>query len=141
MTRLERWLRFNGVGIMGAALQLSSVALLHRFAPRHYMLESLLALEITLLHNFLWHRRWTWQNTNASWPQSLLRFHLTNGLVSCVGNLVLMPILVSIMRCPPVIAAAMTIIACSLINFAASERWVFASASPLASRRRGEVSC
>jgi len=60
------------------------------------------ALEITLLHNFVWHLHYTWRdrfptlNAKSAFRNGapgdrgalagqLLRFHLANGLVSMIG--------------------------------------------------------
>ncbi|HLI77180.1 MAG TPA: GtrA family protein [Acidobacteriaceae bacterium] len=129
MSVLVRWLRFNGVGAMGTAVQLGVLALLNHLWRGHYMWASATALEVTLLHNFAWHRRFTWRDrcdeAQERWRQ-LLRFHLSNGLVSLVGNLGLMRMLVAGAHTPAVAANAVAIVGCSLLNYSVGNRWVFA---------------
>lgn len=128
MTLVPRALRFSLVGIAGAAVQLGAVVVLHRMMPRHYLVDAGLALEITLLHNFLWHRRYTWRDRsaqNSAWRQ-LVRFHVANGLVSLGGNLALVRLLVGAAHAPVVLADAAAILPCSLVNFGLGQRWVFA---------------
>jgi putative flippase GtrA len=125
---LIRWGKFNAVGAMGMAVQLAALAAFNRLAPGHYLLTSAAALEVTLVHNFIWHLRYTWRDRqeNSSRLTKLLRFHLSNGMVSLVGNLVLMRILVG-ESCLPVLAAnAIAILLCSLVNYGLGDRWVFA---------------
>ena len=56
---LRRWCVFNGIGLAGAAVQLAVLWML--LAARvHYLPATILAVEAALLHNFLWHERWTW---------------------------------------------------------------------------------
>jgi len=55
----------------------------------------------------------------------LLRFHLANGLVSMIGNLGLMPLLVSGAHIPVVAANAIAILGCSIVNFFLGDRWAF----------------
>ncbi|MBZ5515825.1 MAG: GtrA family protein [Acidobacteriia bacterium] len=85
-----RWLRFNAVGAMGAALQLALLALLVHVVGMHYLWATALSVEAAILHNFLWHRRWTWADRRGASDgaaAALARFNLTNGLVSISGNL------------------------------------------------------
>jgi putative flippase GtrA len=141
---IARWGRFNLVGAVGMAVQLGAMALINRLAPGHYMLATAAAIEITLLHNFVWHLHFTWRdrfptlNTKGvfrmgqpderrSLAGHLIRFHLSNGLVSMVGNLALMPVLVEGARIPVVAANAVAILCCSIVNFFLGDRWAFVS--------------
>jgi putative flippase GtrA len=112
---------------MGMVLQLSSLAVFARYAPGHYLLASAAAVELAILHNFVWHLHYTWRDRNdgSSLMVRLLRFHLSNGLVSMVGNLALMRILVQEAHLPILIANTIAIVFCSLINFCLGDLWVF----------------
>jgi putative flippase GtrA len=129
MNPFIRWCKFNLVGAAGMAVQLGSLALLNRCSGGHYLYASAAALEVTLLHNFAWHLRYTWRDRrdNSALLGQLLRFHLSNGLVSLVGNLALMHILVEGARLPVLAANSIAILCCSLINFCLGNEWVFAA--------------
>jgi putative flippase GtrA len=117
----KTWLRFNAVGIAGAPLQVALLWLLMHFGA-HYLWATALSVEAALLHNFFWHTRWTWQGRDAS----LLRFHLANGLVSIVSNLIWMRIFTGWLGVPAVPANLLAITLTSVVNFVLGERWVFA---------------
>jgi putative flippase GtrA len=55
----------------------------------------------------------------------LIRFHLGNGLISAVGNLVMMRVLVGFLRIPVIAANISAITICWLGNFFISDHWVF----------------
>ncbi len=55
----------------------------------------------------------------------LLRFNLTNGAVSILGNLALMKVMVGQGHMNYLLANAIAITLCSLANFLVSETWVF----------------
>ena len=55
-----RWLKFNAVGGMGILVQLGALALLKSGLHLDYLPATALAVEVTVLHNFLWHERFTW---------------------------------------------------------------------------------
>lgn len=124
---LHRWARFNAVGMLGALLQLSTLALLNRVFPRHYLLTSASAVELTLLHNFLWHLHYTWPDRRhtTSRLRQCLRFHLSNGSVSLLGNLALMRLLVGKVHLPTLLANLLAILCCSALNFFVGNNWVF----------------
>jgi len=131
---LLRWLRFNLVGAMGMVLQLVTLAALNHLDPGHYLVASAVAVELAVLHNFVWHIHYTWSDRrrHATLLSQLLRFHLSNGLVSLLGNLVLMRFLVHTAHRPVLVANISAILCCSIANFALSHNWAFATnLSPL----------
>lgn len=125
-----RWLKFNTVGGIGIAVQL--VVLLGLKAGFHlnYLLATALAVEAAVIHNFIWHERYTWADrSKPSWRQSLprfVRFNLTTGAVSIVGNLALMRIMIGTGHMNYLIVNGLAIALCSLANFLVSDRVVFA---------------
>jgi putative flippase GtrA len=125
---LARWLKFNAVGAVGMVVQLGSLAVLNRWMAGRYLEATALAIEITLLHNFFWHVRYTWKDRRGAGglAAQAMRFHLSNGLVSMVGNLALMPVLVGLMGMPVLVANGVAVLGCSLVNFWLGDGWVFA---------------
>jgi dolichol-phosphate mannosyltransferase len=122
-----RLLKFSLVGGIGIAVQLAVLAALTAMRV-NYLLATGLAVESAVLHNFLWHQRFTWAdraNTPAEALRRLLLFHLTNGAISIVGNLLLIRLLVGWLGFPVLKANMATIALCAMANFAASDRWVF----------------
>ena len=123
----HRWLVFNGVGIVGFAVQLGVLGVLLHLRL-HYLVATALAVEVTVLHNFAWHERWTWKDRPADgaarWER-LWRFHALNGAVSLGGNLILMRALVGGLGMAPVPANLVAVLACALLNYTASDRMVF----------------
>lgn len=126
---VARWLKFNAVGAMGMVVQLGLVAVFNHLMAGRYLLATALAIEITLLHNFFWHVRYTWRDRkDSAGVGPLVRFHLSNGLVSMVGNLALMPLLVGLMGMPVLVANGVAILCCSVVNFWLGDGWVFGEA-------------
>jgi putative flippase GtrA len=128
MNALIRWGKFNLVGAIGMAFQLAILALLDRRAPGHYLYATAAAIELTLLHNFVWHVHFTWRDQRGRFGliRQLIRFHASNGLVSMVGNLMLMRILAQDAHVPILVANVVAILVCSMINFVLGDRWAFA---------------
>jgi putative flippase GtrA len=127
----QRWCRFNLVGAMGMALQLAALEFFNRWLAGHYLIASAAAIELTLLHNFLWHMHYTWPDRSncATRLRKLVRFHLSSGLVSMLGNLALMRLLVHEVRLPLLLSNLIAIVCCSIANFCLGNNWAFAETS------------
>jgi len=128
---LARWWRFNLVGAMGMVLQLTAVFLFDRWSGGHYLVASAAAIELTLLHNFVWHLNYTWRDRSDSSAvlTRLMQFHLSNGLTSLLGNLLLMRLLVGRAHLPLIASNCVAIICCSTLNFCLGNWWAFAAES------------
>lgn len=123
-----RWIKFNVVGGIGIGVQLAVLWLLTS-AGLSYLLATALAVEAAVLHNFLWHERFTWADRSdggfGEAAARLLRFNLTNGAVSLVGNVLLMRLLVGEVHLSPLAANLISVAACAIANFLLADRWVF----------------
>jgi putative flippase GtrA len=134
-----RFGRFNLVGLLGVALQLVLMALLTNYYAFGGVAATPIAVELTLLHNFLWHERFTWRDRKApGFAQAairLTRFHAANGVISLCGNTLLTYWLVERLKLPAVPSALAAIGLCALVNFRVADRWVYAI-SPATRRPR-----
>jgi len=122
-----RWLKFNAVGAIGIGVQLIVLTALRSGFGIGYLWATGLAVESAVIHNYLWHERFTWRDRETE--SSLVRFvkfNLTTGLFSIGGNLVLMRVLVGEVRMNYLVANLVTIAMCSVVNFVVSDRVVFA---------------
>jgi putative flippase GtrA len=145
VSKFIRWIKFNAVGALGIGVQMAALFVLKSLLHLHYLVAAGCAVEAAVVHNFVWHERFTWVDRvrsathgalngalngglnaalNSSWRR-LLRFNLTTGGVSIVGNLALMKLLAGMAHMNYFAANAIAIAICSLANFVASDEWVF----------------
>jgi putative flippase GtrA len=121
--------RFYVVGALGMVVQLSLLAILLHGCHLGCIAATAVAVELTVLHNFFWHERFTWADrpTGASRDMCvrLIRFNLSTGAVSVAGNLLFTDFLVGQIGWPPLMAGFVSIGGCSLFNFWVSDHWVF----------------
>ncbi len=126
---LWRWVRFNAVGCIGIDVQLAALAVFRSWLGIDYLLATGMAVEIAVLHNFVWHERFTWADRPVARPMQsrvrLLKFNASNGAVSIIGNLVLMRLLVGKLGFNYVASNAGAIVVCSFLNFLLGDRFVF----------------
>ena len=131
---LLRWCKFNFVGGIGIGVQFAALFLVKSILHFNYLAATVIAVEAAVVHNFVWHERFTWvdrtrvEGLQPSWRRSLprlVRFNLTNGAVSIIGNLALMRVMVGQGHMNYLLANGIAIILCSVANFLVSEMWVF----------------
>lgn len=133
---IQRWVAFNGIGGLGILVQLGVLTILLRRFNMPYLWATGIAVECAVLHNFLWHQRWTWRDrpgiSAAQIAGRLGRFHALNGLVSLAGNIAIVRVLTGEFHADPLASNIAAIMVCSMLNFAASELLVFRHIGPAA---------
>jgi putative flippase GtrA len=141
--RLRSWqlriLKFSLVGAVGIAVQFVVLCGLVK-AHVNYLVATALAVESALVHNFVWHQQFTWsdqlENRRFANLNRFFRFHLSNGAISLIGNLVIMRLLVGGLGFPVVVANGFAISICFAANFMVSDQWVFSLATNAVSAER-----
>ena len=121
-----RWLKFNAVGAGGIVVQLVILAVLKSGLHLDYLLSAALSVEAAVVHNYVWHERFTWadRSSGGSWAR-FAKFNLTTGLFSILGNVLLMRALVGGAHLNYFVANILTIATCSIVNFLLSDLVVF----------------
>ena len=94
----------------------------------HYLVATALAVEAAVVHNFLWHKRFTWVDRTGG--ARFIKFNLTTGLLSIAGTLVLMKLLVGLGHMNYLLTNGIAITGCSVVNFLVSDGFVFAAPPP-----------
>ena len=149
---LLRWLTYNAVGLVGMAVQLGTLVALTELGRLNILVATALAVEIAILHNFVWHERWTWGD-RLSHPRGgrwgrLARFNLVAGTVSIAGTVLFTGLYATSLGLHYVVVNVMATASVSLVNFVANDRLVFhqkerthmkPSASRAATRRMSSI--
>jgi putative flippase GtrA len=141
MRTVQRWARFNAVGAAGFMVQTLAVWLLADRGGMHYLGAVALALELAIMHNYVWHARWTWpdRHRKGSGVRRLVQYHaLTGG--TALANLGCVAVLVEAGGVPYLPASALAVCACALANFGLADMAVF-TAPEVASARRTRPAC
>jgi putative flippase GtrA len=123
----NRWLKFNLVGGIRIVVQFLMLVMLNAGLHLHYLAATALTVETAVVHNFLWHERFTWADRAGAGFARFCKFNLTTGLFSIAGNLVLMKLLVGLGHMNYLVANGIAITACSLVNFLVSDGFVFSA--------------
>jgi putative flippase GtrA len=121
----SRWTRFLTIGLLGFLLQLGALATLTSRLHWMWLPSTIVAVELAVVHNFVWHARWTWRDRPGNWPARFVRFQLANGAASILGNALLMALFVGLAGVPAVPANILSVATMSAVNFLTADRWVF----------------
>ncbi len=119
----DRFLRFGAVGALGVGVNSLALFVAHGVAGLPLLVASPLAVEVAILHNFVWNERWTFGARRFSLTR-LGKFNLTSlgGLVITSGVLYL---LVAYGGLHYMLANLMGIAAATAWNFTASLLWTW----------------
>jgi putative flippase GtrA len=149
----SRLTRFIAVGALGFVLQVGALAVLMAVVHWPWLPATIVAVQLAIVHNFLWHERWTWRDRvsatvvgqgrpltrrafSTTRPQRLIagvesvsmrfvKFALTTGVTSIAGNVALMAVCVTVIGLPAIAANVAAVATLSVLNFMMSDRWVF----------------
>jgi len=121
--------RYNAIGLMGLGLQLILLYFLTQFVHLNYFVATLFAVQCALIHNFLWHQRWTWkENAVRSKKESVMRFvrfNSSSGTLAIISNLGFTALLFQVVHLPIVVCNLMAIGICNVANFLFANTFVF----------------
>jgi putative flippase GtrA len=117
------------VGALGFVVQLAVFGGLSRFGVS-WPAATMIAVETAILHNFAWHRAWTWRHRvkgggAESWAGALLKFNAGSALTSVAGNVGVMAALLALTPLEPIVANVIAIGLMNAGNFLLADRWVF----------------
>jgi putative flippase GtrA len=131
VTTGSRVLRFSAVSALGVAVQLATLEVLIRAAGVGVLAATAAAVGAAVVHNFAWHRSWTWSDRPASsFAGRFAAFACSNGAVSLAGNLLVMAVLAGAAGVDPLPANLVAVGACGLVNFWIGDRLVFQASVP-----------
>ena len=97
---------------MGSVVQTGMMYLGRDVLGWHYLWATVVAVEVTLVHNFTWRERWTW------WKYQL-------GTVAMLENLFAAELLVGRRGFPTLMATPLAIVGSGMVNFLIGQFLVF----------------
>ena len=136
--QFRRWIKFNAIGAMGVMVHTTSLFACAHLIRMNYLAATAVAVEAAVIHNFVWHVKWTWADRKFQESRLLERrtevrdvasmflgFNASTGVVSLFGNLAMMWCLVGEWRMNLAAATLVSIFVCSLLNFLIADRLIF----------------
>ena len=126
---IGRMLRFGMVGLSGVVVNQGLLMLLHGTFEAPLLLSSILAIEISILTNFLLNHTWTWRLPlrEPGLFRRVVQYHAAAVMAAFAGNVIVLMAAVELFGVDYRIANLMGIAVGTVINFTAGEIWIFRS--------------
>lgn len=122
--------KFLIAGLGGFAAQIATLAVLVHAMHLHYVTATIVAVEVAIVLNFMWHERWTWKGCRTgSVLVRLFRYNALTAVTSILGGVVVTTFLVETASMAPIVANSISVIVLGALNFAGSDRFVFRAAA------------
>ncbi|MGB9339774.1 MAG: GtrA family protein [Polyangiales bacterium] len=126
---IGRMLRFGVVGLSGVVVNQGLLMLLHGTLGAPLLLSSIIAIEVSILTNFVLNHTWTWR-VPLSEPgliRRAIQYHAAAVIAAFAGNVIILMGAVELFGVDYRIANLVGIAVGTVINFTASEVWIFRS--------------
>jgi dolichol-phosphate mannosyltransferase len=120
-------LRFGVVGLSGVVVNQGLLMLLHGTFSAPLLLSSLIAIEISILTNFLLNHTWTWRVPlrEPGLIRRAVQYHAAAVMAAFAGNVIVLMAAVELFGVDYRIANLLGIAVGTAINFTAGEIWIF----------------
>jgi putative flippase GtrA len=122
-----RVLKFFIAGLFGFSVQVGVLAGLIAVGL-HYIAATVVAVELAIVVNFVWHQRWTFRDRARGaagvWHR-LVRYNALTATTSLLGSVVITAGLVEGFALPPIVANIISVMALGAINFIGADQLVF----------------
>ena len=124
--RHSRFIKFCLVGLSGAVINLGLLYILTEFAGFYYIISSIIAIEISIITNFLFNNAWTWgdRKKKGIFLSRFAKFNLVS-IGSLVINAGILYTLTTFAGIYYIISNIIGIIAAALWNFFVNHYWTF----------------
>jgi len=124
---IGRMLRFGIVGLSGVVVNQGLLMLLHGTFKAPLLLSSILAIEISILTNFLLNHIWTWRLPlrEPGLIRRVVQYHAAAVMAAFAGNVIVLMSAVELFNVDYRIANLVGIAVGTVINFTAGEVWIF----------------
>ena len=122
-----RLLKFMAVGASGVLVNMGLFWFFREIAKMDYKIASILAIEVSILTNFLLNDVWTWHDRDKhSLVRRLLRYHVSTGLTALVFNWGILVFLTEVVKFPYLHLSNLAGIAAGTVsNYLLNNLWTF----------------
>jgi len=125
----KRAFKFGSVGVSGVIVNTSILYFFTEQCGLDYRISSLIAIELSIINNFVWNSLWTWADkkvtSKRNWSKRFIKFHLSSALTAFVVNYGLLILFTEVFHLQYQLSNLIGIATGSLLNFFFSHFWVF----------------
>lgn len=121
-----RFLKFAIVGGSGVIVNMGLLFILSDFFHIYYILSSIIAIETSIILNFILNDIWTWADRKKkSFIHRFIQYHVAVGITAILVNWILLILLTEIFGLYYLISNLIGIGAGTLANYTINDLWTF----------------
>jgi len=123
----EDFVKYCCVGFVGAMVNLGIYLLLNRYFKVHLEVASLIAIETSIISNFLLNNYWTFKEREKKLSifRRLVNFHIAASITGIIFYYLFFLFLVTILMLNDILSILLAITAGTVTNFAINSRWTW----------------
>lgn len=122
--RYGKFIRFCIVGGSGVIVNIGLLYLLTEFGGLYYLLSSAIAIETSIITNFILNNYWTWKRKSKGFFFRLAKFNLVS-LMALVINMAILFALTEVVGIWYLVSNLIGIVVATIINFIVNDKWTF----------------
>lgn len=122
-----RIIKFGIVGASGVVVNMGALYLLAEFGKLPYFVASIIAIELSIISNFLVNLLWTWSDRSGEgtfWGK-LVRYHIGAGVTAFLGNYLILILLTEFFGMHYLISNLIGIGVGTFSNYIINDLWTF----------------
>jgi dolichol-phosphate mannosyltransferase len=121
-----RFLKFAIVGGSGVIVNMGLLFILSEFFHIHYIISSIIAIETSIILNFVLNDIWTWADrAKKTFIQRFIQYHIAVGVTAILVNWILLIFLTEIVGLYYLVSNLIGIGAGTLANYVINDLWTF----------------
>ncbi len=124
LKKYNKFLKFCIVGGIGVVINIGLLYTLTEYIGLFYLASSAIAIEISIISNFILNNFWTWKKSKTGFSKKFLQFNLVS-IAALVINLAVLFTLTEIFELWYILSQLAGIVLATLINFYLNDKWTF----------------
>jgi dolichol-phosphate mannosyltransferase len=121
-----RLLKFGVVGISGVGVNMGMLYFLTEYVHIPYLISSIIAIEISIISNFLLNDIWTWKDrVKKKYIYRLIQYHISVGITAVFVNWLLLLILTELFGLYYLLSNLIGIATGTFANYIINDVWTF----------------
>ena len=121
-----RLLKFGVVGISGVGVNMGMLYFLTEYVHIPYLISSIIAIEISIISNFLLNDIWTWKDRiKKKYIYRLIQYHVSVGITAVFVNWLLLLILTEVFGLYYLLSNLIGIAMGTFANYIINDVWTF----------------
>jgi len=126
---VRRFFKFCVVGLSGVAVNMFFLWLFTEHLKLFYLFSSPIAIELSIINNFILNDLWTWRdrikNQRSVWFRKVLKYHISVTISAIFANVFLLWFLTEFFNLYYLFSNLFGIGAGALLNYFLNDRWTF----------------